>query len=464
MADVLTVVSTQVAGAGPWFPGALVGALLPHGVPGFALIDRLPAVLMTWALTYALHSTIILGAAWLLVRFARLSEGTKDVVWKAALLGGIVTATVQMAMPAEPLAGTMQVTSRRHARDVKMMYMTAPQARARIAGQPMAAGLERRARGLLATGGRIDQLFIASTADRGWPAIALAAWLVLAGGGLLWLTLAHARLTTALWWREELAGGPMAAPLDRLLARAGIRRRIRLSSSPALASPAALPGGEVCIPDRALRELDDTQRESILAHEVAHVVRRDPEWLLLARVLEVILFFQPLNRLARRRMQETAEYLCDEWAVQRTGRPLALAKCLAEVAEWLTHAPRPALVSAMVESPGSPLVERVRRILHPAPQRASRGPWTTVVATLAILAAIAGVAPGVAVNGGLAGFRGEPRVFIRAFPNPDSLAAAGPLAGASNRRMAVARVVRYSASRTSGGEQAEVTIEVRSQR
>ena len=39
----------------------------------------------------------------------------------------------------------------------------------------------------------------------------------------------------------------------------------------------------------------------MLAHEIAHLVRRDPQWLVLARAIEMVFFFQPLNRLARRR-------------------------------------------------------------------------------------------------------------------------------------------------------------------
>jgi beta-lactamase regulating signal transducer with metallopeptidase domain len=76
-----------------------------------------------------------------------------------------------------------------------------------------------------------------------------------------------------------------------------------------------------------LLELEPEEQDSMLAHEVAHLVRRDPQWLVLARAVEMVFFFQPLNRLARRRIQEVAEYLCDDWAVARTRRPVMLAKC-----------------------------------------------------------------------------------------------------------------------------------------
>ncbi len=55
-------------------------------------------------------------------------------------------------------------------------------------------------------------------------------------------------------------------------------------------------------------------------------------------ILERALFFQPLNRLARARLCDSAEFLCDEWAVQHTQSPLALARCLSVVASWWSPA------------------------------------------------------------------------------------------------------------------------------
>ena len=140
----------------------------------------------------------------------------------------------------------------------------------------------------------------------------------------------------------------------------------------------------------------------MLAHEVAHLVRRDPQWLIVARAMEVVFFMQPLNRLARRRMQEVAEYLCDDWAVSRMSQPVTLARCLAAVAEWVSRAPRAHSarlhpMSAMVESRGSPLVRRVGRILdgHSAP--GARSARLAVAASVLALLALAGVAPRVSV-------------------------------------------------------------------
>ncbi|HLM66102.1 MAG TPA: hypothetical protein VK358_01180, partial [Longimicrobium sp.] len=50
-----------------------------------------------WLLTYALHSTVLLCAAALLTARWVRGEAWRETLWKAALLGGIVTASVQSA-------------------------------------------------------------------------------------------------------------------------------------------------------------------------------------------------------------------------------------------------------------------------------------------------------------------------------------------------------------------------------
>lgn len=140
---------------------------------------------------------------------------------------------------------------------------------------------------------------------------------------------------------------------------------MRLSTSAFLTSPVALGRREICLPPQALTELTPERQEAMLAHELAHLVRRDPTWLAACDLLEAVFFFQPLNRLGRRRLQATAEFLCDDWAVARTGRRMAFAECLAQVAGWIEASPEsralPAAVPGMA-SRDSALIQRVQRL------------------------------------------------------------------------------------------------------
>jgi beta-lactamase regulating signal transducer with metallopeptidase domain len=228
--------------------------------------------------------------------------------------------------------------------------------------------------------------------------IVVAAWLGIAGLLVLWYGIRRALWTRRLASRRPVMTHPLADQLNLLAEAAGIERPIRLTATRALASPVALGRSEIALPEAALTELDADQQRGMLAHELAHLERRDPAWLMAVSVLERIAFFQPLNRMARRRIQECAEYLCDEWAVHRTGSEggLSLASCLAKVAEWLETAP--AIPVAGMAEERSHLVGRVRRLLEGAPF--SRGPGRRTVlvggalVVLAAIVAVPGIAPG----------------------------------------------------------------------
>jgi hypothetical protein len=154
---------------------------------------------------------------------------------------------------------------------------------------------------------------------------------------------------------------------------------------------------EVCLPERVCRELSTEQQETILAHESAHLLRRDPAWLMLYRIVEALLFAQPLNRVARRRLQEIAEFRCDDWAVERTGRPITLAKCLTEVAGWRVSAATLRVAPTMAGG-RSRLSHRVKRLMardYPRPEHRSPKWLAPVVAavTLAVALGAPGIVP-----------------------------------------------------------------------
>jgi beta-lactamase regulating signal transducer with metallopeptidase domain len=144
----------------------------------------------------------------------------------------------------------------------------------------------------------------------------------------------------------------------------------------------------ICLPRRALAEFDHEHLEGMLAHELAHLERRDAAWLVVARCIEAVCFFQPLNRLARRRMVEAAEFAADAWAAHLTARPVTLARCLARVAEWQVGKAAPA--PAMAEGRSSILVRRVRRLTTGVPLRPPARPaWLAAAAAMVALPLLA---------------------------------------------------------------------------
>ena len=188
------------------------------------------------------------------------------------------------------------------------------------------------------------------------------------------------------------------AMLDGLRRDGGVSRPIHLTAAPGIASPVALGGNEIVVPEAALSDLEEEQQRSMLAHELAHLVRHDPAWLTVACLLERFFFLQPLNRFARIRLQEAAEFLCDDWAVRRTGSSVSLASCLVKVAEWVHATPQPIPLAGMAER-RSQLVERIHRLLEGRPMtHAPRTLWLSAAAvTLLGLTAVA--APGITAAG-----------------------------------------------------------------
>src|SRR5262245_31158735 len=58
-----------------------------------------------WLATYWIHSTLALGAAWLLERCLPRRVRLVEAAWKLALVAGLVTATLQPSLGIQPLGG-----------------------------------------------------------------------------------------------------------------------------------------------------------------------------------------------------------------------------------------------------------------------------------------------------------------------------------------------------------------------
>src|SRR6185436_6164914 len=129
---------------------------------------------------------------------------------------------------------------------------------------------------------------------------------------------------------------------------------------------------EICVPVRAFRELPSDELRALLAHEAAHVVRRDAAWLVIAAAVRTLGWWQPLNLFAAARLRLAMELCCDERAVAGPRQRAALARCLVRVAEWSVQDHGPAL-AAMV-SRTSALRRRLDALLDDAPRRARRPP------------------------------------------------------------------------------------------
>lgn len=206
--------------------------------------------------------------------------------------------------------------------------------------------------------------------------------------------------------REALARRALArrtpidvGPLTGVAAAAGLRATgFRLSESNGLSAPLALGSREVVLPVGLLDDLRRGEVDALLAHELSHLMRRDPLWLGIARLVVAATWFQPLQHVLMRRLVQETEFAADAWAREGLGQPLDLARCIERVASRMVHDPAPAASAAMAAAP-SVLVERVERLVaDPAPERL-RGKVMAVVLSVGGLLAMACAGPSIEARG-----------------------------------------------------------------
>ncbi|MDQ8755987.1 M56 family metallopeptidase [Sphingosinicella sp. LHD-64] len=176
------------------------------------------------------------------------------------------------------------------------------------------------------------------------------------------------------------------AALDRVRWSAGDPESIRLMVSDLVKSP--LSWGwlrpVILIDPDTLDEPEDA--EAILAHEVAHIARRDWLSLMLARVAATLFWFNPLVWLLEREIVQQAEEAADLEAAQRVD-PARYAETLLSWARFNGMVPANSIAPT-----SSALGRRVRAVLDRSTRERPTGSVWTRIAMLLCLGIAAPVA------------------------------------------------------------------------
>jgi TonB family protein len=195
----------------------------------------------------------------------------------------------------------------------------------------------------------------------GFPEIAMTIWVL----GSMLLTLRFA--TRTLQFRRLIKD---ARPMNA-------RFRVPLLTSRRIPGPlvAGSLRPKIVLPGDSA-EWSPARHRAVLAHELAHIRRRDPAILLMAEAATIVYWFHPLCWFAAARLRLESERACDD-AVLRIGlRPSNYAGELLDLARLFN--PQPAIPMAAM----SHLESRVRSILNPFVNRSFATRRTWVVATL----------------------------------------------------------------------------------
>lgn len=269
-------------------------------------------------------------------------------------------------------------------------------------GTPSGSGTSARQNTLGSDGREVNSAgFMAGVRPRIRAALP---WLVAAWGlGVLLLSF---RLMGA-WVRARqlrIDGTSAADPawelvLQRLVARLGVLRPVRLLQSSVLQVPAVIGWLRpvVLMPAALTTGLTIPQLEAILAHELAHIRRHDYLVNLLQALVETLLFYHPAVWWISRQARQEREHCCDDVAVRACGDRKLYAGALMALEEHRALALLPAAT-------GGDLLARIRRIAAPDLGHAETTPrWLagliSVASVLSIVVVAAWVTPG---EGGLA--------------------------------------------------------------
>ena len=141
------------------------------------------------------------------------------------------------------------------------------------------------------------------------------------------------------------------------------------------------------------------RKRIVLAHELAHVARRDLRWQVLARFACAVHWFNPLAWYALRRLRTEQEFACDDYVVHVGTRASDYATELVGIAE--THQVRPAtLAVAMAHSAN--LEIRLKSLFDGRRSHLPLGhKWAAVLLVIGVVAsAVASVLHPVAASAG----------------------------------------------------------------
>ena len=140
-----------------------------------------------------------------------------------------------------------------------------------------------------------------------------------------------------------MTSGGVHAILRRLEARECPRTTVRLVSSADALEPGVFGFLRPVLfwPQPLSERLDEREIESIVAHELCHVRRRDNLLASISMIVEVMFWFHPLVWMIGARLNHERERACDEHVIVLGGDPRSYAQTILKTCELCLEAPLP---------------------------------------------------------------------------------------------------------------------------
>jgi beta-lactamase regulating signal transducer with metallopeptidase domain len=179
------------------------------------------------------------------------------------------------------------------------------------------------------------------------------------------------------------AGRKWSEELQALLMELGLNRSVGLVVHPTLGPLLCRTPGScrIVVPAGLWSELTSSERSAVLHHELSHLRRGDLWSSLIARVILILHWFNPMAWRAARRFDEAAEWSCDAlMAREQPARVTQLANALLAATTARENSPLLAMAAT-----GGPLFQRIRRLVswnHSGESTMQKLAWLVVLCPL----------------------------------------------------------------------------------
>jgi beta-lactamase regulating signal transducer with metallopeptidase domain/DUF4097 and DUF4098 domain-containing protein YvlB len=272
--------------------------------------------------------TVLLAAGWVGAAMLRSQAAAlRHLVWTATLAAALALAALHSLLPPlavpipgfhtlaavggpEPDTGLVKTSSASDDRAIRVDSRSVPDSAVLDSGAEATPAALPDARPLVLAA---------------WLAgvIGVGAWWMLGHIGLVRLA-ARARPVTATAWR---------ALLHDLLAAGGVRADVDLRHSTDVGSPVVwgVRHPVILLPESA-DDWSADRRRAVLAHELAHVARRDGLVNAMACIAAALYWFHPLTWVALHRLRIESERACDDLVIARGATGAEYAAHLLEIA------------------------------------------------------------------------------------------------------------------------------------
>ena len=187
--------------------------------------------------------------------------------------------------------------------------------------------------------------------------LGMAAFLLRLLGGLSYVYYLRGRMNFPVdpYWTEIM---------ERMVEKTGLRKSIPVLESALTRSPLTIGHLKplILFPIGIINRLSESEVEAILAHELAHILRRDYLFNILQSIVEALFYYHPAVWWLSNQLRNERESACDEKAIELCGDKINYAKALVTMQEMAFYPMTPALAFAGQRQ--SQFLKRMQRLFQ----------------------------------------------------------------------------------------------------